>query len=51
MCSGPTGGQILFEGQDVVSLSGNGIKTLRRKIAAVFEDPYGSLNPGMNART
>jgi len=45
----PTGGQILFEGQDVVSLPGNGIKTLRRKMAFVFQDPYGSLNPRMNA--
>jgi peptide/nickel transport system ATP-binding protein len=45
----PTGGQILFEGQDVVPLSGNKIKTLRRKMAVVFQDPYGSLNPRMNA--
>jgi len=45
----PTGGQILFEGKDVAPLSGNGIKTLRRRIAVVFQDPYGSLNPRMNA--
>ena len=45
----PTGGQILFEGQDVAPLSGNKIKTLRRKMAVVFQDPYGSLNPRMNA--
>ena len=44
-----TGGQILFEGQDIASLSGNKIKTLRRKMAVVFQDPYGSLNPRMNA--
>jgi peptide/nickel transport system ATP-binding protein len=45
----PTGGQILFEGQDVAPLSGSKIKTLRRKMAVVFQDPYGSLNPRMNA--
>jgi peptide/nickel transport system ATP-binding protein len=45
----PTGGQILFEGQDIARLSGNKIKTLRRKMAVVFQDPYGSLNPRMNA--
>jgi peptide/nickel transport system ATP-binding protein len=45
----PTGGQILFEGQDVAPLSGKKIKTLRRKMAVVFQDPYGSLNPRMNA--
>jgi peptide/nickel transport system ATP-binding protein len=44
-----TGGQILFEGQDIAHLSGNKIKTLRRKMAVVFQDPYGSLNPRMNA--
>jgi peptide/nickel transport system ATP-binding protein len=44
----PTGGQILFEGQDVAPLSGKKIKTLRRKMAVVFQDPYGSLNPRMN---
>ncbi len=44
-----TGGHILFEGKDIAQLSGNKIKTLRRKMAVVFQDPYGSLNPRMNA--
>jgi oligopeptide/dipeptide ABC transporter ATP-binding protein len=45
----PTGGQILFEGQDIARLSENKLLTLRRKMAVVFQDPYGSLNPRMNA--
>jgi peptide/nickel transport system ATP-binding protein len=45
----PTGGQILFDGQDVARLSENKLETLRRKMAVVFQDPYGSLNPRMNA--
>jgi peptide/nickel transport system ATP-binding protein len=45
----PTGGQILFEGQDIARLSENKLMTLRRKMAVVFQDPYGSLNPRMNA--
>jgi peptide/nickel transport system ATP-binding protein len=45
----PTGGQILFEGQDIAPLSSKKLKTLRRKMAVVFQDPYGSLNPRMNA--
>jgi peptide/nickel transport system ATP-binding protein len=45
----PTGGQVLFEGQDIAPLSQKKLKTLRRKMAIVFQDPYGSLNPRMNA--
>jgi peptide/nickel transport system ATP-binding protein len=45
----PTGGQIFFEGKDIAPLSGNKIKTLRHKMAVVFQDPYGSLNPRINA--
>jgi oligopeptide/dipeptide ABC transporter ATP-binding protein len=45
----PTGGQILFDGQDVARLSENKLEMLRRKMAVVFQDPYGSLNPRMNA--
>jgi len=45
----PTGGQILFEGQDIARLSENRLMTLRRAMAVVFQDPYGSLNPRMNA--
>jgi peptide/nickel transport system ATP-binding protein len=45
----PTTGQILFEGQDISLFSGKEIKTLRHKMAVVFQDPYGSLNPRMNA--
>ena len=45
----PTEGQILFEGQDIARLSENKLKMLRRKMAVVFQDPYGSLNPRMSA--
>jgi len=45
----PTGGRIFFEGEDIAGLSGNSLKNLRRKISFVFQDPYGSLNPRINA--
>ncbi len=45
----PTIGQIIFEGQDVATLPQSKLKALRRKISVVFQDPYGSLNPRMNA--
>lgn len=45
----PTAGEIYFEGQDIAQLNENKIRPLRRKMSIVFQDPYGSLNPRMNA--
>jgi peptide/nickel transport system ATP-binding protein len=45
----PTAGEIFFEGQDVAQLPGSKIKPLKRRMSVVFQDPYGSLNPRMNA--
>jgi len=41
----PTGGQILFEGRDIVPLSENEFRPLRREMQMIFQDPFGSLNP------
>ncbi len=38
-------GVIRVAGQDVRSLRGTALKTLRRKAQMVFQDPFGSLNP------
>jgi oligopeptide/dipeptide ABC transporter ATP-binding protein len=43
----PTGGTILFEGQDVTHLPTRGLKDYRSKTQMVFQDPFGSLNPRM----
>jgi oligopeptide/dipeptide ABC transporter ATP-binding protein len=43
----PTAGSILFEGEDIASLSGAGLRRRRRKFQMIFQDPYGSLNPRM----
>ncbi|MGD0660715.1 MAG: ABC transporter ATP-binding protein [Syntrophorhabdales bacterium] len=45
----PTAGQIFFEGEDVARLPESKLKTLRRRMTVVFQDPYGSLNPRMSA--
>ncbi len=45
----PTTGQIFFEGEDVARLAEHKLKTLRRRMSVVFQDPYGSLNPRMSA--
>ena len=43
----PTAGRILFEGKDLAVLSKRGLKSARRDIQMVFQDPFGSLNPRM----
>lgn len=47
----PTAGQILFDGRDVTQLSGAPLRTLRRDMQIVFQDPFSSLNPRMTIRS
>ena len=42
-----TAGSAEFDGQDLFNLSGQRLKETRRRIQAVFQDPYASLNPRM----
>jgi len=43
----PTAGEIVFEGQDVLSLDKKRLRQLRREMQIIFQDPYASLNPRM----
>ena len=43
----PTGGSFTFDGQDVFDMPPALMKTLRRDVQMMFQDPYGSLNPRM----
>ena len=43
----PTDGRIVFEGRDVTRLKGRDLKDYRRKVQAVFQNPFLSLNPRM----
>jgi oligopeptide transport system ATP-binding protein len=43
----PTGGELLFDGQDITTLQGSEILQYRRAVQAVFQDPFASLNPRM----
>jgi len=38
-------GQVLWQGRDLATLGGAGLKALRRQAQLVFQDPYASLNP------
>ncbi len=40
-----TAGQILYRGTDITKLSSSSIRTLRKEIQIIFQDPYASLNP------
>ena len=41
------GGQVLFEGQDILKLTGQDLKKMRKNMQIIFQDPYASLNPRM----
>ena len=41
----PTSGQIRFEGVDILKLRGRELKSLRRNMQIIFQDPYASLDP------
>jgi len=40
-----TGGEVRFEGQDITHLKGARLKSVRREMQMIFQDPYSSLNP------
>ncbi|VAX36306.1 Oligopeptide transport ATP-binding protein OppF (TC 3.A.1.5.1) [hydrothermal vent metagenome] len=42
-----TSGEVVFDGHDVFKLSGEALKTMRRNMQIIFQDPAGSLNPRM----
>jgi oligopeptide transport system ATP-binding protein len=45
----PTHGTILLRDQPLIQLSAADFTAYRRSVAAVFQDPYGALNPRMRA--
>ena len=43
----PTSGRILFDGVDVSTLKGGSLRNYRKRVQAVFQDPWSSLSPRM----
>ncbi len=46
----PTAGEIAFDGYDVLNLSANELRNLRRVMQMIFQDPFASLNPRMSVQ-
>ncbi len=47
----PTHGKVYFKGNDITGLSRSQMKSVRREMQFVFQDPYTSLNPRMTVRS
>jgi oligopeptide/dipeptide ABC transporter ATP-binding protein len=43
----PSGGQVRFEGRDLLALSPHDLWAARQRMQIVFQDPFGSLDPRM----
>jgi len=41
----PTSGSVTFNGRDMVTLRGSELKSIRRDMQIIFQDPYASLDP------
>mgnify|MGYP000131510291 CR=1 FL=1 len=44
----PTGGEVLFEGEDLAKLSKEEMRKKRKDLQIIFQDPFSSLNPRMS---
>ncbi|MDD5476222.1 MAG: dipeptide ABC transporter ATP-binding protein [Syntrophales bacterium] len=45
----PTEGIIRYGGEEITALTGENLKNFRKRVQFIFQDPYSSLNPRMNA--
>jgi len=41
----PTHGSIIFEGRDLAKESNRSLRSIRKRLQMIFQDPYASLNP------
>lgn len=43
----PSGGNVIFEGKNLSRMSKKELRSLKKKMQIIFQDPYSSLNPRM----
>lgn len=43
----PTAGEVMFDGENLLALSPSQLRTKRRDLQIIFQDPFSSLNPRM----
>jgi oligopeptide/dipeptide ABC transporter ATP-binding protein len=43
----PTGGEVIFQGKNLLAMSQRELRETRRQMQIIFQDPYASLNPRM----
>ena len=43
----PTAGSVVFEGQELTTMSGSDLRRIRKQMQIIFQDPFASLNPRM----
>ncbi len=43
----PSSGSVFFEGEDLAALGKDKLRSLRKKMQIIFQDPFASLNPRM----
>jgi peptide/nickel transport system ATP-binding protein len=43
----PTRGQVMFQGRNVTAMDKAGLRSMKRRVQMIFQDPYSSLNPRM----
>ena len=41
----PTGGKIIYDGQDITNYKGSKMHPLRKEMQIIFQDPYSSIDP------
>jgi oligopeptide/dipeptide ABC transporter ATP-binding protein len=44
----PTSGNVLYKGENLITLPPVAMRRLRRELQIIFQDPFGSLNPRMS---